>query len=50
MQSYVSYKRESEGDFIIDRRGEGNVTMEAEIWSDRATSQGISAATRSWKK
>ena len=43
------YKRETEGDLITDRRGEDNVTMEAEIWSDGATRQGMPVTTRSWK-
>lgn len=43
------YKRETEKDFITDRRGEGTVTMEAN-WNDVATSQEMAVATRSWKR
>ena len=36
-------------DLIIDRKGESKVTVEAEMWSDGATSQGMTAATKRWK-
>ena len=45
--------REAEGGFDTYGRGEGDVIMEVETWSDTATRQerqGIPTATSSWKR
>lgn len=43
------YKDGSEGRIVLDRRGGGNVPTVRDF-SDGATSQGMLAASRSWKR